>query len=79
VLAAVASEAGVLARVAAARRLAALEGEAAAELAERYQLASPFTAFVVTVAREAGEQAQALPELRTVPQMLAAGWGRRGC
>ena len=77
-LAAAVSEAGVLARVAAARRLAALEDEAAAELAERYQLASRFTAFVVTVARAAGEQAQALPELRAVPQMLAAGWGATG-
>jgi Ca-activated chloride channel family protein len=74
-LAAAVSEAGVLARVAAARRLAALEPEAAAGLAERYQLASHFTAFVVTVARAAGEQAQSLPELRAVPQMLAAGWG----
>ena len=45
---------------------------------ERYQLASRFTAFVVTVAREAGEQAQTLPELRAVPQMLAAGWGGMG-
>lgn len=77
-LAAAASEAGVLARVAAARRLAALEDAAAAELAERCQLASRFTAFVVTVAREAGEQATTLPELRAVPQMLAAGWGATG-
>jgi hypothetical protein len=77
-LAAVVSEAGVLGRVAAAQRLAVLDDEQAAALAERYQLASRFTAFVVTVARAEGEQALELPELRAVPQMLAAGWGGVG-
>jgi hypothetical protein len=77
-LAAAVSEAGVLARVAAARRLAVLDDEQAAALAERYQLASRFTAFVVTVTRARGEQALQLPELRAVPQMLAAGWAGAG-
>jgi Ca-activated chloride channel family protein len=77
-LAAAVSDAGVLARVAAARRLAVLDDEAAAALAERHQLASRFTAFVVTVARAEGERALQLPELRAVPQMLPAGWAGVG-
>lgn len=62
-----------LARLAAARRLAALSGNEAAALAERYQLASKWTAFVVVDEREA--KAAELPRLAQVSQMLAAGWG----
>jgi len=65
-----------LARLAAARRLAALPQEEAAALAERYQLASQWTAFVVVDEREA--KARGLPVLATVQQMLAAGWGGVG-
>jgi len=65
-----------LARLAAARRLGALDDEEAAALAERYQLASRWTAFVVVDEREA--KATQLPTLATAPQMLAAGWGGAG-
>lgn len=65
----------VLPRLAAARRLPSLGEEEAAALAERYQLASRHTSFVVVQQRAADEKAGGLPSLRTVPQMLAAGWG----
>lgn len=65
----------VLPRVAAARRLALLPETEAAALAERYQLASRHTSFIVVQVREADGKATAPPELRAVPQMLAAGWG----
>jgi Ca-activated chloride channel family protein len=65
----------VLARIAAARRLTALEDDAAGALAEKYQLVSRFSSFVIVDARVDAEKAKTLPELRAVPQMLAAGWG----
>lgn len=68
----------ILPRVAAARRLASLDEEEAATLAEQYQLVSRYTSFVVVKARAAGEKAAMLPELRAVGQMLAAGWGATG-
>lgn len=68
----------VLPRLAAAKRLASLDDEEAAALAERYQLASVHTSFVVVQVRDAEGRATELPELRAVPQMLAAGWGGAG-
>lgn len=65
----------VLPRLAASRRLSTLDEESAATLAERHQIASQYTSFVVVEQREADEKAQGLPALRAVPQMLAAGWG----
>lgn len=65
----------VLPRLATARRLPSLGEEEAAALAERYQLASRHTSFVVVQQRAADEKADGLPSLRAVPQMLAAGWG----
>lgn len=80
-----------VARLAAARRLfalgvaidaaadterARLEAEAAS-LAERYQLLSPWTNWLLVVA-QAHEQAGELPVMRNVPHMLAAGWGGLG-
>lgn len=65
----------MLPRLAAARRLPSLGEEEAAALAERYQLASRHTSFVVVQQRAADEKADKLPSLRAVPQMLAAGWG----
>jgi Ca-activated chloride channel family protein len=84
-------EVGTIARLAAARRLltlgAAIDAAAeeqrerleadAASLAERYQLLSPWTNWVLVVA-QAKEQAGDLPVLRKVSQMLAAGWGGVG-
>ena len=65
----------LLPRVAAARRLATLPEAEAAQLAEQHQLATRWTSFVVVQVRADGEKAEGLPELRKVPQMLAAGWG----
>ncbi len=65
----------VLPRLAAAKRLSALAQDEAAALAEQYQLASAFTSYVVVQVRDAEGKATQLPELRAVPQMLAAGWG----
>lgn len=67
-----------LPRIAAARRLAVLPEAEAAALAERHQLASPYTSFVVVQVRSGAEQAQGLPAGVKVPQMLAAGWGATG-
>ena len=47
--------------------------EEAKRLALQYQLISPYTAYVVVDERD--KKADGLPELRVVPQMLAAGWG----
>lgn len=72
-LAAVVSEAEALPRIAAARRIAVLTEQEAAELAERYQLVSRFTSLVLISERDA-DKAQQLPVLKTVAQMSAAGW-----
>ena len=63
-------------RLAAARRLKTLEEAEARQLALRYQLMSPYTAYFVLAERD--EKAPDLPELRATPQMLAAGWGGIG-
>jgi Ca-activated chloride channel homolog len=68
-----------LARLAAARRLAgALGSRAAANLALRYQLMSPWTNYLVVHVRADGEKATDLPALRKVPQVTAAGWHGMG-
>lgn len=69
----------ILPRVAAARRLASLEEEEAGALAERYQLVSRHTSFVVVRVLAEDEKAESLPVLHRVEQMLAAGWGAAGC
>lgn len=69
------TDAELLPRVAAARRLSALPEDEAAALAEAHQLVSRFTSFVVVQERSEAEKAQGLPELRKVSQMLAAEWG----
>jgi Ca-activated chloride channel family protein len=63
-------------RLAAARRLKSVGETEARQLALQYQLMSPYTAYFVLAVRD--EKAQDLPELRTTPQMLAAGWGGVG-
>lgn len=65
----------VLPRLAAAKRLATLDAGEAAALAERYQLASKHTSFIVVELRAEQDRATAIPTLASVPQMLAAGWG----
>lgn len=63
-------------RIAAANRLPHLPAEAATELAVKHQLLSRWTNFLVVAERDA--QAEALPALHRIPQMLAAGWGNTG-
>ena len=64
-----------LARLGAARRLAAVDDQAqATALAVRYQLMSEWTNYLVVHVREAADKATALPDLVKVPQVLAAGW-----
>ena len=65
----------LLPRLAAARRLTALDETEARDLAVKYQLATEHTSFVVVAARADGEKATDLPATVAVPQMLAAGWG----
>jgi hypothetical protein len=47
----------------------------ATRLAIDYQLVTGHTAITLVLERAPGEQLDQLPELRVVPQMLAAGWG----
>jgi hypothetical protein len=65
----------LLPRLAAARRIGSLDAAAARELAERYQLATEHTSFVVVDVRADGEKATRVPDTVAVPHMLAAGWG----
>ncbi|MFC1776691.1 VIT domain-containing protein [Pseudomonadota bacterium] len=67
-----------VARVVAALRLRELEGDSAIETAERYQLISPWTNWLVIAERSPDEKAQEIPKLRKVPHTLAAGWGGMG-
>lgn len=48
------------------------------ELAEKYQLVTDDTSFVLVKERAAGEEAADMPELRQVKHMQAAGWGGYG-
>lgn len=74
----VAETADTLSRLAAARRIARLSAADATALAVAYQLVTPHTHFLMVDVRTEGEKATELPELRTVPHMLAAGWGGVG-
>jgi len=74
----VAETADALPRLAAARRIPQLSAADATALAVEYQLVTPHTHFLMVDVRAEGEKATELPELRTVPHMLAAGWGGVG-
>ena len=66
----------ILARVGAARRIAAgLPAPEATALAVDYQLVTPHTHFLMVDVRADADKAKALPELRPVAHRLAAGWG----
>jgi len=65
----------LLPRLAAARRLVALDEDTARDLAVRYQLATAYTSFVVVAERADADKATDLPATVAVPHMLAAGWG----
>ena len=67
-----------LPRVAAARRLADLQPEAATALAVRYQLMSPFTNCVLVHQRAEADKSLDEAQLHRVENMLAAGWGATG-
>jgi len=67
-----------LPRLAAHARLNELDAEQALALAVEYQLVCEYTSCVLVYERAAGEKADANPELRKVPNMLAAGWGGLG-
>ena len=47
-------------------------------LALAYRLVSPYTHTLMVARRAEGDEAQDLPELHVVSQMLAAGWGGSG-
>ena len=68
-----------LARLGAARRLAAMDDDKTAiAMAVRYQLMSQWTNYIVIHVRAAGEKAEDLPKIMKVPQLLAAGWHGTG-
>lgn len=84
----IADEANTLARLAASQRYLQLKRGAEnvpamlkkqlPELAEKYQLVTDDTSLILVKQRAEGLQAQDMPELRTVKNMLAAGWGGQG-
>jgi Ca-activated chloride channel family protein len=83
----IADEANTLARLAAHTRYTQLRKstdapafltKALPELAEKYQLVTDDTSFVLVKERAAGEEATDMPELRQVKHMQAAGWGGLG-
>lgn len=67
-----------VARLAASLRLHQLHKQAGLQTALHYQLVSPWTNYLVIAERAEGEKSEILPELRKVPQTLAAGWGGAG-
>jgi Ca-activated chloride channel family protein len=67
-----------LPRLATHSRLTELKPRKAKQLAVDYQLVSEYTSCVLVKARKPGEKADEAPELRQVPQMLAAGWAGTG-
>jgi Ca-activated chloride channel family protein len=73
-----ATENATLPRMAAARRAESAGTAEMLALALRYSLLTELTNFIVVHARADAEKAHGLPELRTVAQMLAAGWGGLG-
>ncbi len=84
----IADEANTLARLAASQRYSQLKRGAEnvpavlkkqlPELAEKYQLVTDDTSLILIKQRAEGLQAQDMPEVRTVKNMLAAGWGGQG-
>jgi len=69
----------VIPRMAAALQLRdASDEKTGQELAVRYQLVSRWTNYLAVVERGENCRADTLPELHTVQQMLAAGWGGFG-
>ena len=67
-----------LARVAAHTLLQTLDDDKATELAVQYQLVTGYTSCVLVFDRDEDQKSEDIPALRTVPQVLAAGWGGMG-
>ncbi|MDR2673465.1 MAG: VIT and VWA domain-containing protein [Opitutaceae bacterium] len=68
-----------LPRLAGAQRMAEAASDTEKEaLALQYQLVSEHTNLFLVHVREGRDKAAGLPDLRQVPQMLAAGWGGAG-
>ena len=67
-----------IARLAAASRMRQTTDDAARGIALSYQLTSRHTNWIVVVERTEEKRLDASPELRVVPQTLAAGWGGTG-
>ena len=68
-----------LARLAAAIQLKGESNrEQVAEIALRYQIISRETNYFLSIIREEDEQAADMPELRLIPQRMAAGWHGSG-
>ncbi|MDD2739456.1 MAG: VIT domain-containing protein [Methylomonas lenta] len=67
-----------LSRIAAHQQLSTLNGEDKIALAVKYQLLCTETAYLMVQVRPEELKTDGMPELRKVPQMLAAGWGGTG-
>ena len=67
-----------LPRLAARAGLAELPERERAQEAERYQLLTDQTAWIILAQRDDKERSDTLPALCKVPHMLAAGWGGMG-
>lgn len=65
-------------RCAAASHLKTLPTALRADWAVKYQLVSEQTDYIVILERASGEQAETLPVLQQIPNMLPAGWGGTG-
>ena len=84
----IADEANTLARLAASQRywqlkkaseqVPAMLKKPLPELAEKYQLVTDDTSLILVKERAEKMRPQDMPELRTVKNMLAAGWGGQG-
>jgi len=72
------SDISTVARVAAAMRMDTQDGDKHRATALRYRLVSPWTNWLVMAPRVDAAKSRDLPQLRTVPQTLAAGWGGTG-
>lgn len=67
-----------VARVAAAIRLKELDAVEGARTALRYRLVSPWTNCLVVAPQPSEKRPEDLPQLRKVPQTMAAGWSGMG-
>jgi Ca-activated chloride channel family protein len=67
-----------LPRLAAHARLVSIDSKVAQKMAVEYQLVTEQTSCVLVYVRNVGAKAEENPELRKVPQMMAAGWGGLG-